>query len=119
MEAVVHGARGTARRISLGAGYRMAGKTGTAQVFSVGQEEKYKEENVAKALRDHALFVAFAPVDRPRIALSVLIENGGSGSRTAAPVARTVMDHFMQSPSPPEPANRMIMTAVPHPPAAH
>lgn len=119
MEAVVHGARGTARRISLGAGYRMAGKTGTAQVFSIGQEEKYNEENVAKALRDHALFVAFAPVDRPRIAVSVLVENGGSGSRTAAPIARTVMDHFMHSSSPPAPPKPMIMTAVPRVPASH
>lgn len=119
LEAVVHGERGTARRISVGASYRMAGKTGTAQVFSIGQEEKYDEESIAKALRDHALFIAFAPVERPRIAVSVLVENGGSGSRTAAPVARTVMDYFMQSASQPAPANPMIMTAVPHAPATH
>jgi penicillin-binding protein 2 len=119
MEAVVHGARGTARRIAVGADYRMAGKTGTAQVFSIGQQEKYDGESIAKALRDHALFVAFAPVERPRIAVSVLIENGGSGSRTAAPVARAVMDHYMQSPAQPAPANPMIMTAVPRPQVAH
>ena len=119
LESVVHGARGTARRIAVGAEYRMAGKTGTAQVFSIGQQEKYDEESIAKALRDHALFVAFAPVERPRIAVSVLVENGGSGSRTAAPVARTVMDHYMQSPSQPAPANPMIMTALPRPSAAH
>ena len=113
MEAVVHGTQGTARRISVGADYRIAGKTGTAQVFSIGQNEKYDEASVAKALRDHALFVAFAPVDSPRIAVSVLVENGGSGSRTAAPIARTVMDRFMRSPSERPRASPMIMTAAP------
>ncbi len=113
MEAVVHGPRGTARRISDGASYRIAGKTGTAQVYSVGQEEKYDEETIDKKLRDHGLFVAFAPVERPRIAVAVVVENGGSGSRAAAPLARVVMDEFMQGEAEPGRRERMLMTAVP------
>jgi penicillin-binding protein 2 len=96
MADVVHGPKGTARRIGVGATYRIAGKTGTAQVFGIAQDEEYDEEKVDKKLRDHALFVAFAPVDNPRIALAVLVENGGSGSKTAAPIARKVMDHYFQ-----------------------
>ncbi len=92
---VVHAPRGTARRIAEGMGYRMAGKTGTAQVFSLGQDEEYEAEEVEKRLRDHALFVAFAPVGDPRIAVAVLVENGGGGSSTAAPIARTVVDHYL------------------------
>jgi penicillin-binding protein 2 len=92
---VVHGARGTARRIGQGAEYRIAGKTGTAQVFGIAQEEEYEEEAVAKHLRDHGLFIGFAPADDPRIAVAVVVENGGSGSRAAAPVARAVMDRYL------------------------
>ena len=99
---VVHGPRGTARRVGVGAGYRIAGKTGTAQVFGVGQEEKYEEEKVAKHLRDHGLFISFAPADEPRIAVAVLVENGGSGSRSAAPIARKVLDHYLSQGSGPE-----------------
>ena len=119
MESVVHGPRGTARRISENATYRIAGKTGTAQVFSIGQDEEYDEETLSKKLRDHGLFVAFAPVKRPRIAVSVLVENGGGGSRSAAPLARTVMDYFMQSEAEPGRGETMLMTAVPAPPGAH
>ena len=92
---VVHGTRGTARRIGLDAPYTIAGKTGTAQVFTIGQEEKYEAEELEKRLRDHALFIAFAPVEEPRIAVAVLVENGGSGSKAAAPIARKVMDHYL------------------------
>jgi penicillin-binding protein 2 len=95
MTDVVHGARGTARRIGQGAEYRIAGKTGTAQVFGIAQEEEYEEEAVAKHLRDHGLFIGFAPADDPRIAVAVVVENGGSGSRAAAPVARAVMDRYL------------------------
>jgi penicillin-binding protein 2 len=95
MTDVVHGARGTARRIGQGAEYRIAGKTGTAQVFGIAQEAKYEEEAVAKHLRDHGLFIGFAPADDPRIAVAVVVENGGSGSRAAAPVARAVMDRYL------------------------
>jgi penicillin-binding protein 2 len=91
--------KGTARGSAAGAKYSIAGKTGTAQVFSVGQTEKYDEKTVEERLRDHALFVAFAPADAPRIALSVLVENGRSGSGTAAPVARKVMDAYLVDPA--------------------
>jgi len=87
--------RGTARGISRSVTYRMAGKTGTAQVFGLAQDEEYDEEKVAKKLRDHAVFVSFAPVDDPRIAIAVLVENGGGGSAVAAPIARKVMDRFL------------------------
>jgi penicillin-binding protein 2 len=89
---VVHGAGGTARGIGLNAPYQIAGKTGTAQVKGIGQTETYKESQVPLHLRDHALFIAFAPVDDPRVAIAVIVENGGHGGSTAAPVARKVMD---------------------------
>ncbi len=95
MAEVVHGARGTARGISRNVTYRIAGKTGTAQVFGIKQDEEYDEEKVAKKLRDHAVFVSFAPADDPRIAVAVLVENGGSGSSVAAPIARKVMDTYL------------------------
>ena len=92
---VVHGARGTARRISQGIDYQIAGKTGTAQVFTVRQEESYNESEVDKKLRDHALFVAFAPADHPRIAISVIVENGGHGGSVAAPIAGEVIKKYL------------------------
>ncbi|TVP57741.1 MAG: penicillin-binding protein 2 [Halomonadaceae bacterium] len=94
MEDVVHGRRGTARSIARGLDYRIAGKTGTSQVFSLAGEE-YDEEEIKERMRDHALFVAFAPADDPKIAVAVLVENGGSGGATAAPVARQVMDAWI------------------------
>lgn len=75
--------------------YTIAGKTGTAQVFSVGQNEKYVEKDVAERLRDHSWFIAFAPAEKPRIAVAVLVENGGFGSTGAAPIARKVMDAWL------------------------
>jgi penicillin-binding protein 2 len=95
MTLVVEGPRGTARAIRSDQ-YRIAGKTGTAQVFSVKQDEEYDEETVAKRKRDHALFIAFAPVEDPRIAIAVVVENGGHGGAVAAPIARKVMDHYLQ-----------------------
>lgn len=92
MQQVVHGEKGTARGIAAGLTYRMAGKTGTAQVFTIGQEEEYEEEQVSERLRHHALFIGFAPADDPRIAIAVVVENAGSGSSAAAPVARKVLD---------------------------
>ena len=94
MTEVVHGARGTARRAGAGADYRFAGKTGTAQVIAIAQDEEYNEEEVPEEYRDHALFIAFAPVEAPEIALAIIVENGGSGSRTAAPIARALLDHY-------------------------
>jgi len=97
MAAVVHGARGTARRTAYGSKYRFAGKTGTAQVIGMKQDEKYDARKVAKRFHDHALFVAFAPLESPRIAVAVIVENGGSGSKTAAPIAKKVMDCYLES----------------------
>lgn len=93
MLAVTEG--GTASRSAAGARYRIAGKTGTAQVFTVGQNEKYDEKTIDERLRDHAWFVAFAPADDPKIAVAVLVENGRSGSGTAAPIARRIMDAYL------------------------
>ncbi len=95
MRKTVHTAKGTAFAISRGANYLIAGKTGTAQVFGIGQDERYIKEDVAERLRDHALFISFAPADNPRIAVAVIVENAGSGSGAAAPVARKVMDHYL------------------------
>ncbi len=95
MEHVVHGARGTARRLGAQSSYRIAGKTGTAQVIGIAQNEEYDEENIEERFRDHSLFIAFAPVDNPLIAVAVVVENGGSGSRTAAPMAKKVLDFYL------------------------
>jgi penicillin-binding protein 2 len=86
---------GTAAAISKDARYTIAGKTGTAQVFTVAQNSKYNANTVAERLRDHAWFIAFAPAEAPRIAVSVLVENGGFGASAAAPIARRVMDAFL------------------------
>ncbi len=95
MTRVVHSLRGTAHQIGQDALYRIAGKTGTAQVFTVKQDEEYDKEAVEDKLRDHALFIAFAPVEQPRIAVAVVVENGGSGASVAAPIARRVMDRYL------------------------
>ncbi len=91
---VIEGVRGTARLIR-NTDYRIAGKTGTAQVFTIKQEEKYDEEKVEKKMRDHALFIAFAPAKAPRIAVAVIVENGGHGGSVAAPIAKSIMDHYL------------------------
>ena len=85
---------GTAARAFAGAGYVSAGKTGTAQVFSLKGGD-YRASSVKKELRDHALFIAFAPADQPKIALAVLVENGGFGAQSAAPIARMVFDYYL------------------------
>ncbi|MGH8643717.1 MAG: penicillin-binding protein 2 [Gammaproteobacteria bacterium] len=95
MVEVVDGARGTARRSSEGASFRFAGKTGTSQLFRIAQNRSVKNEAIAERLRDHALFIAFAPVEDPAIAVAVIVENGESGSAAAAPVARKVLDHYL------------------------
>ena len=92
---VVHGPGGTARGIGWNAPYKIAGKTGTAQVKGVAQGESYSESRTAENLRDHALFVAFAPVDDPKIAVAVIVENGGHGGSAAAPIARKLMDQYL------------------------
>lgn len=95
MKEVMHGAKGTAREAAKDASYLMAGKTGTAQVFSLAEDEEYDEEEVRERLRDHALFIGFAPIDNPKIAVAVIVENGGSGSGTAAPLARAMFDAWL------------------------
>jgi len=96
MQDVVEGLRGTARRIR-SEHYSIAGKTGTAQVFGIKQEEKYDEDTVAQHLKDHALFIAFAPVDKPQLTIAVIVENGGHGGSVAAPIARAVFDKYFES----------------------
>jgi len=95
MQKVVTGTHGTARSISHNLQYTMAGKTGTAQVFGVKQDEEYDEEKISKKLRDHALFISFAPVEEPKIAVALVVENGGHGSTAAAPIARKVTDQYL------------------------
>jgi penicillin-binding protein 2 len=95
MTKVVEG--GTARRIR-STEYRIAGKTGTSQVFGLGQGQSYDSARLPKHLLDHALFVAFAPVEDPRIAIAVIVEHGGGGGATAAPIARRILDaHLSRS----------------------
>ncbi|HRA24783.1 MAG TPA: penicillin-binding transpeptidase domain-containing protein, partial [Usitatibacteraceae bacterium] len=86
---------GTAVRAAQGAPYLVAGKTGTAQVVGMKAGEKYDEKKVKERHRDHALFIAYAPADDPRIALALLVENGGHGGSTAAPIAREVLDFHL------------------------
>ncbi len=96
MRNVLHGKRGTARDIMYGSSYQMAGKTGTVQVVKIKQNEKYDASKLKKEHQDHAWFVAFAPIDNPRIALAVIVENGGSGSHAAAPLAKQVIDYYLK-----------------------
>lgn len=95
---------GTAAQAFAGAEYSVAGKTGTAQVIGIKQNEKYDESKVAEHHRDHALYIAFAPAENPKIALAILVENGGHGGSAAAPIARTVFDYFLlgKLPKPPK-----------------
>ena len=95
MQAVIEHPRGTARKIGIDAEYTMAGKTGTAQVVAIAQGAEYDESKLSEFHKDHALFISFAPVDKPKIAVAVIVENGGSGSSAAAPVARKVMDYYL------------------------
>jgi penicillin-binding protein 2 len=94
MQAVLSGTWGTARLTGYGLKYKMAGKTGTAQVFGIAQGEEYDKATVAKKLRDHGLFISFAPVDNPQIAVAVVAENGEHGS-AVAPIARKIIDHYL------------------------
>jgi penicillin-binding protein 2 len=97
MHGVLQGARGTARAVGMNAPFHMAGKSGTAQVFTVAQNQKYRAADVAERMRDHALFVAFAPLEEPKIAVAVIVENGESGSKVAAPIARRVMEAYLRT----------------------
>ena len=89
---------GTAYAAGVGAQYKFAGKTGTAQVFTFKENQKYKASEIEERLRDHAWFIAYAPADDPKIAISVLVENGGFGASAAAPIARKVLDTYLLGP---------------------
>lgn len=112
--AVTHGTAALA--VGKNAAYAIAGKTGTAQVFSVGQNEKYNEKTVSERLRDHSWFISFAPADQPRIALAVIVENGGWGASAAAPIARKVLDAYLLGSDgklkPPEAIGQSILPAT-------
>ena len=110
MQAVVEGDRGTARAIAKGAEYSIAGKSGTAQVVNIAQGEEYDEDELNEFQRKHALFVSFAPVEEPKVAVAVIIENGGGGSANAAPVARKIMDYYLLGIDANEPLPEPTMT---------
>jgi len=102
MEKVVSGSEGTARRTGEGLEYRMGGKSGTAQVFSLGQDQRYEADELEERLRDHALFMAFAPIEDPQIAVAVIVENAGGGSTHAAHLARAMTDEWLLDDEAPE-----------------
>lgn len=93
---VVHSGRGTAKKLGYGMNYKMAAKTGTAQVFTVKQNARYNASKIDFKLRDHALFIAFAPADDPKIAVAVVAENGGHGGSVAGPIAKKIMNHYLE-----------------------
>lgn len=95
MTSVMQGPSGTAQASGKGAAYSIAGKTGTSQVFTLSQDQEYDDEEIDETKHDHALFIGFAPVEDTTIALAVVVENGGSGSAVAAPIARQVLDTFL------------------------
>ena len=104
---------GTASSVGAGAPYLIAAKTGTAQVIGIKQNEKYNESAVAERHRDHALFIAYAPAESPKIALAVIVENGGHGGSAAGPIARQVMDYYLLGKEPPAPPPEASPNAVP------
>jgi penicillin-binding protein 2 len=91
---------GTSARVFAGAGYSSGGKTGTAQAVTIRQNEKYNASKLAEHLRDHSLYIAFAPLDKPQIALAVIVENAGFGAQAAAPIARRVFDYVVMGKTP-------------------
>nr|WP_216819504.1 penicillin-binding protein 2 [Gilliamella sp. N-W3] len=96
MHRVMFGARGTARKVYAGAKYQAAGKSGTAQVYGLKENETYNAHKIPEHLRDHALFIAYAPYDKPKIALAIVIENGGGGSSNGGAVARKILDYYLE-----------------------
>lgn len=95
MYLVNNGSRGTARRAFAGASYKSAGKSGTAQVFGLGENEKYDADELEEHLRDHALYTSFAPLDDPKAIVTIVLENAGGGSSQCAPLARKIFDHII------------------------
>ena len=96
MEAVVYSKKGTGRSVRRIADVKMAGKTGTSQVFSTKGSIDYKNEEMPEHLRDHAVFSGYAPMDNPQVAITVFVENGGSGSSVAAPIAQKLANKFAE-----------------------
>ncbi len=111
---------GTARRAFADAGYDSAGKTGTAQVIAIKKNEKYDASKIDERHRDHALYTAFAPVDQPRIAIAIIVENGGFGGAAAAPIVRAALDYYLlgKKPGTQEAATPAAKPAVPIVPVA-
>ena len=100
MKQTIYGKLGTGRRLNFDLYYTLAGKTGTSQVFGLDPEEEYVAENYEEKLRDHALFTAFAPIEDPEVAIAIIVENAGSGSSKAAPIAKSLLDlYFSKKPS--------------------
>ena len=99
---VVHSYQGTARALKVKQSYKIAGKSGTAQIVSIAQEEEYDSSILKKEQRDHAWFVAFAPAEKPLIAIAVLVENGEAGSSAAAPIAKKAIEFWLSSQPLPE-----------------
>ena len=87
---------GTGAGVFAGAGYASGGKTGTAQAVTIGQKDRYDARKLEEHQRDHSLYLAFAPVDKPTVALAVVVENAGFGATSAAPIARRVLDYWLQ-----------------------
>jgi penicillin-binding protein 2 len=104
---------GTAASVGAGAPYLIAAKTGTAQVIGIKQGEKYNESAIDERHRDHALFIAYAPAEAPKIALAVIVENGGHGGSAAGPIARQVMDYYLLGKEPASPAVKEDAAATP------
>lgn len=100
MYRVLFGKRGTARRAFYGAEYKAGGKSGSAQVFGLAEDEEYNAEELEEHLRDHALFTAFAPYEDPEVVVSMVLENAGGGSSNGGPLARKIFDHMLLKPKP-------------------
>ena len=87
---------GTAAFIGKNANYKMAAKTGTAQVFGLKKNQSYDEQSLPDHLKDHALFIAYAPIENPKLAIAVIVENGGHGGSIAGPIAKKVFDAYLE-----------------------
>jgi len=95
MYKVMFGSRGTARKVYADATYKAAGKSGTAQVYGLKADDVYNANNIPEHLRDHALFIAYAPYDKPTIALAIVLENGGGGSTNGGAIAKRILDYYL------------------------
>src|SRR5690606_1470343 len=103
---------GTGRIAFKDAEYVAAGKTGTSQVIGISQNEKYDEEAIARRHRDHSLYMVFAPLENPKIAVALIIENGGFGAAAAAPLARKVLDYYLLGKLPPDTDPAVLLTPL-------